>query len=146
MWRWIVVLSMGGVLAAGCKGASTTPTGPTPAPPLIQPPPVTPPTPPGGTAPPPQPGVPPPGPTEEVVPVSEVLRRMQGGDGPGTVVMEGQNIRDTSDNDEKVFSDGTGEVVVDYPSSNIAPLNVRIRVLGRIVSSEVDAQSWTPIR
>jgi uncharacterized protein YdeI (BOF family) len=61
-------------------------------------------------------------------------------------VNQGKNIRDTSDNDEKIFSDGTGEIEVDYPSSNVPPLNVRIRVRGTIGSSEVDAESWTTIQ
>ena len=77
--------------------------------------------------------------------VREVLegRAKKGPD--GGIILEGRNIRETSDRDELVFSDGTGEVVIDYPSSNIPPLNVWVRVHGTDSSSEIDAISWAPI-
>ena len=60
---------------------------------------------------------------------------------PVNVMLEGQNIDTTSDSDELVFSDGTGEIVADYPSSNVPALNVRIRIIGVVASSEIDVSA-----
>jgi hypothetical protein len=135
MTRLTIALVILCALVTGCKGSSSNPTGPTPAPPIVNPPP--------GVTPPP-PTTPPLNPPPEQPPFVTVAQVLAGGV-TGTVIVEGRNIRDTSDHDELVFSDGTGEIVVDYPSSNVPPLNVKIRVRGTVSSSEIDAESWIPI-
>ena len=66
-------------------------------------------------------------------------------DKAGEVLLAGQTVRATGDNDEWFFSDGTGEIIVDFPSSNIPSLRQPIYVLGTVASSEVDASDWEPI-
>ena len=119
---------------AGCR-SDTTPSAPSPLPIPTPEQPTTPVTP-----------TPNPNPPLNVTTVKQLLDQVAAGEGLGQhVILEGWNIRDTSDNDEKIFSDGTGEVQIDYPSSNIPPLFVRIRVRGTVSSSEVDADSWEAI-
>ena len=118
---------------AGCR-SDTTPSAPSPSPIPTPPEPMTPVIP-----------TPNPNPPLNVITVKQLLDQVAAGQAFGHVILEGWNIRDTSDNDEKIFSDGTGEVQIDYPSSDIPPLNVRIRVRGTVASSEVDADSWEAI-
>ena len=128
----LMILVMGGVFLAGC-GSSSSPTPPTAVVPTPAPTPEPTPTP----EPPPEP-LPE---TPELTTVAEVLA----GTTPHEVMLEGRNIRETSDNDELVFTDGTGEVVVDYPSCCIPALDVLIRVVGTVASSEIDAVAWEPL-
>jgi uncharacterized protein YdeI (BOF family) len=67
------------------------------------------------------------------------------GTAPHEVRLEGRNVRTTSDSDELVFSDGTGEIVADYPSCCVPDLNVPIRLVGTVSSSEVDVVAWVPL-
>ena len=60
----------------------------------------------------------------------------------GEVVLEGTNVRATGDPDELFFSDGTGEIVADYPSGNVPPLNTPVRIFGRVASTEIDVSRW----
>jgi len=115
-------------LVSGCGGGSTTPT-PTP-------------TPEPAPAPTPEPT---PQPTPTPPPLVTVADILNGNVSANEVTLEGENIRTTGDSDELVFSDGTGEIVADYPSGNVPALNVRIRIVGRIASSEIDVSSWEPL-
>jgi uncharacterized protein YdeI (BOF family) len=71
--------------------------------------------------------------------VAEIL------DGNSTtqVLLSGQLTGPTSDNDEWHFSDNTGSIVLDFPSSsNIPGVGAPIFVLGKVASSEVDVETW----
>ena len=62
--------------------------------------------------------------------------------GFGEVELEGQNIATTNESDHLLFSDGTGEIVADYQSDNVAPLNTPIRIFGSVASAEIDVSRW----
>ena len=59
-----------------------------------------------------------------------------------TVVLVGENVAATSDSDELEFSDGTGVIVLDYPSSDVPPLGRQVEVTGIVASDEVDVLNW----
>jgi len=71
--------------------------------------------------------------------VSEILANPAGF---GEVVLEGQNVRTTNESDHLWFSDGTGEIVADYQSDNVAPLATPIRIFGSVASDEIDVSRW----
>ena len=71
--------------------------------------------------------------------VSEILANPTG---LGEVVLVGRNVRTTSESDHLWFSDGTGEIVADYPSDNVAPLGIPIRIFGSVASGEIDVSRW----
>jgi uncharacterized protein YdeI (BOF family) len=91
-----------------------------------------------------QPGQPGGGPTVVWTTVAEILANPDNF-ADKEVVLVGVAIRQSgSDSDELVFTDGTGEIVMDFPSSNIPPLNLRIAVKGTLASSEIDVNAWIP--
>ena len=64
--------------------------------------------------------------------MSEILANPAGF---GEVALEGENIRTTNESDHLWFSDGTGDIVADYQSDNVAPMNTQIRIFGSVASA-----------
>jgi len=81
-------------------------------------------------------------PSLALTPVSDILN---GSVVAGEVMLAGELTGPTSDSDEWLFSDGTGEIVLDFPSSNIPAVGVTIYVFGTIASSEIDVAEWEPV-
>jgi uncharacterized protein YdeI (BOF family) len=73
--------------------------------------------------------------------VAEILADWEGFFG-STVTVEGQLVRGTSESDEFIFSDGTGEIRVDFSSGDIPPTGTRIEITATVASSELDVISW----
>ena len=85
-----------------------------------------------------------PGPVDPPAIITSV-RDILDGNSAHTVVVAGALTGPTSDSDEWNFSDGTGSVVLDFPSSGHIPaVGVPIYVLGRASSSEIDVEEWMP--
>ena len=96
------------------------------------------------TVPPTQPPVTPPDPTPPPLTLTKVSDVLSG-NSPHEVILAGELTGPTSDSDEWVFSDGTGEIVLDFPSSNIPAVGTPIYVHGTVSSSEIDVIAWRPI-
>jgi uncharacterized protein YdeI (BOF family) len=77
-------------------------------------------------------------PAPGVTSVADILAGKSG----HNVIVVGRTTARTSDSDEFWFSDGTGTIMMDFPSGNVAPFGVPIRVNGVVSSSEIDVQSW----
>ena len=93
-------------------------------------------------APPVNPPTTPPDPTPPVLNFTTVAEILAG-NSPFEVLLAGALTGPTSDNDEWNFSDDTGTIVLDFPSSsNIPAVGIPIIVLGTVSSSEIDVGQW----
>ena len=80
-------------------------------------------------------------PTLVITKVSDILA----GNAPYEVILAGQLTRqDGNDDDEWWFTDGTGEVVLDFPSGHRPAVGAPIYVWGKTSSSEIDVIAWQP--
>lgn len=101
----------------------------------------------GGSLPPPVPPKPNPGPAlppVTIVTVADVVA----GRAYGDVVLQGAAVERTNDNDEFIFSDGTGRIVIDLNTTRVNPADV---VLGQCVfiegrggTKEIDVSAMVP--
>ena len=74
--------------------------------------------------------------------VSDILS----GNVSGEVLLAGGLTGPTSDSDEWVFSDFTGEIALDFPSNDVPPVGDPIYVHGTVNSGpEIDVIAWEPI-
>ncbi len=74
--------------------------------------------------------------------VSDILS----GNASGDLILSGELTGPTSDSDEWVFSDGTGEVVLDFASNDVPAVGDPIYVHGTVSSGpEIDVIAWEPI-
>ena len=83
----------------------------------------------------------------EVLPVTTVSA-IEAGEASGTVYLEGAAL-EQHDDEEYLFSDGTGSVVIDIDTSNAEtdlPLFTLIGIEGTVASDEIDVSSWEPLR
>ena len=96
------------------------------------------------TVPPTQPPVTPPDPTPPPLTLTTVAQVLNG-NSPHEVILAGALTGPTSDSDEWTFSDGTGSIVLDFPSSNIPAVGTPIYVHGTVASSEIDVIAWQPV-
>jgi len=100
-----------------------------------------------GAPPPPAPPKPIPGP--ELPPLGIVtVADMLAGRAFGDVILQGAVVERTSDNDEFIFSDGTGRIVIDLNTTRVNPADV---VLGQCVfiegrggTKEIDVSAMVP--
>ena len=64
----------------------------------------------------------------------------------GEVILAGELTGPISDSDEWVFSDDTGEIVLDFPSNDVPAVGDPIYVHGTVNSGpEIDVIAWEPI-
>jgi len=83
------------------------------------------------------------GTTPAITPIGDIL---DGTVQAGNVTIQGTVTADTSDNDEKMVTDATGTVQVDFPGSNFPMVGDKVRIFGSISSSEIDASFWQKIQ
>ena len=95
-----------------------------------------------GTAPTPSPGPNPPIP--ETTTVAEIRTGSLHGQ---MVIVEGTVTRlADDDHNELIFTDGTGEMELDFPSNNVPALGTAIRAYGSVSDGpEIDVQAWEPL-
>ncbi len=87
----------------------------------------------------------PPDPTPPPLTLTKVSHILSG-NVSGEVILAGDLTGPTSDSDEWVFSDGTGEIVLDFPSNDVPPVGDPIYVQGTVSSGpEIDVIAWEPI-
>ena len=61
------------------------------------------------------------------------------------VILAGRAIsQNPGDKEEYVFADGTGQIKLERDEEDL-PLNVNIRILGRVESSEIKVSAWERI-
>lgn len=71
------------------------------------------------------------------------------GEVSGAVYLEGAALERTDDDDEYLFSDGTGVITIDVDSNageGEVPLFELIGIEGTVASDEIDVSRWEPLR
>jgi uncharacterized protein YdeI (BOF family) len=86
----------------------------------------------------------PPDPTPPPLVLTTVAQVLSG-NSPHEVILAGALTGPTSDSDEWIFSDDTGNIVLDFPSSNIPAVGTPVYVHGTVGSSEIDVIAWQPV-
>jgi len=94
-----------------------------------------------GTAPTPSPG------PNPAIPPTTTVAEIQAGSLIGQMVLVEGTVTRVADDDhnELIFTDGTGEIELDFPSNNVPALGSAIRAYGSVSSGpEIDVQAWEP--
>ena len=76
------------------------------------------------------------------------ISAIEGGDVQGMVYLEGAALEQTDDDDEFMFSDGTGVIKIDVDENageGELPLFELIGIEGTVASDEIDVSRWAPL-
>jgi uncharacterized protein YdeI (BOF family) len=90
------------------------------------------------------PPVTPPDPTPPTLTITKVSDILAGNSSSEVIVAGQLTRRDGNDDDEWWFTDGTGEIVLDFPSNHIPAVGTPIYAWGKVASSEIDVIAWQP--